>query len=261
VEVDNIDPLDIRKTPPLLDPLVLPKPTEMPFQQSFNEPSMFHSMASRAPYPLQWILMIPLILLVEYNLQVCPATSAIYSDFMLLTSFLWKFILVCKSLDYKLLNDSAPRSSQEFSPISRSSSNLSDPDYALHGPSARCINFAAANGVDSQSAVFQAPIPTDNFTRALLFLSTSCLYILTVLYLVACTDRTLDARAASSSHAPEYALFGFNSLSSSNGSALHSPYIVHHNKPLALALLFRVVVGLPAITMRDLLTWYEYVGG
>jgi hypothetical protein len=106
-------------------------------------------MTGHTPYLLQWMLMIPLILWVEYNLQVCPATSAIYPDFMLLTSYLWKFILVCRSLDYKLLNGSAPRSSQDFSPISRSSSNLSDSAYALHGPPALCINFAAANGVDT----------------------------------------------------------------------------------------------------------------
>jgi hypothetical protein len=49
-------------------------------------------------------------------------------------------------------------------------------------------------------------------------------------------------------------------LSSSNGSAPRSPCIVHHNKPLVPAPRFRVVVGLPAITMKDLLTWYEYVG-
>jgi hypothetical protein len=40
-------------------------------------------MAGRAH--LQWMLMIPLTLWVEYNPQVC---SAIYLDFMLLTSYL-----------------------------------------------------------------------------------------------------------------------------------------------------------------------------
>jgi hypothetical protein len=45
-----------------------------------------------------------------------------------------------------------------------------------------------------------------------------------------------------------------------HGSAPCSPCIVHHNEPLARAPLFRVVVGLPAIIMKDWLTWYEYVG-
>ncbi|KAJ7849467.1 hypothetical protein B0H13DRAFT_2402693 [Mycena leptocephala] len=182
VEVDDIDHLDIRKTTPLLDPLgpalkntLEHKPTDMPFQRFF-------------------------------------ITSAIYPDFMLLTSYLWKFILVFRPLDYKLLNGSAPRSSQEFSPILWSSSNLSDSDH----PHGLCINFAAANGVDAQSAVFQAPVPTDDFTS--------------------CMDRTLDARAASSLRAPEYAPFGLNSLSSSNGSAPRSLCIVHHNEPLVPAL-------------------------
>jgi hypothetical protein len=31
-------------------------------------------------------------------------------------------------------------------------------NHTLHGPAALCINFAAANGVDTQSAAFQAPV-------------------------------------------------------------------------------------------------------
>jgi hypothetical protein len=185
------------------------KPTDMPFQQSYRlEVTVslvsIHSMTGHTPYPLQWMLMIPLILWVEYNLQVCPATSAIYPDFMLLTSYLWKFILVCRSLDYKLLNGSAPRSSQDFSPISRTPAPISliPPMHCmglLHCVSTLLLLMAWTPNPPCSRHLFQQTI--------LPVSCSSCLYI--VLYLVACMDRTPDARAASSSCAP----FGFNSLS------------------------------------------------
>ena len=147
------------------------------------------------------MLMIPLILWVDYDLQVCPATSAIYPDFMLLTSYLWKFILVCRSLDYKLLNGSAPRStgSQESSPISRISSNLSDSDHTLHGRLR-----GGSNLLPLMAWTPNLPCSKHPFQRTILpVCCSSCLYILTVLYLV-----TYIERAASSSHAPEYPRLG-----------------------------------------------------
>jgi hypothetical protein len=57
-------------------------------------------------------------------------------------------------------------------------------------------------------------------------------------------------------HAPEYAPFGFNSLSLSNGSAPRSPCIVRHNEPLVPAPLLSSCWS----ACYHFLTWYEYVG-
>ncbi|KAJ7928274.1 hypothetical protein B0H13DRAFT_1860706 [Mycena leptocephala] len=135
VEVDDINPLDIRKTSPLLDPLgpVLEnipehEPTDMPFQQSFREP-----MDVDDP--------------IDSLSRVQPTSPSSYLS-----------LIVCDSPYTSGSSSCAQKQSGISFNLTEQLQLESHSDHALHGPAALCINFAAANGVDAQSAAFQAPV-------------------------------------------------------------------------------------------------------
>ncbi|KAJ7813701.1 hypothetical protein B0H13DRAFT_1925278 [Mycena leptocephala] len=84
------------------------------------------------------------------NLQICPfnnlsgSLSTTYKSIQL-------FILIF------ILYSAKKQSGISFNFMEQLQFELHS-NHTLHGPAALCINFAAANGVDTQSAAFQAPV-------------------------------------------------------------------------------------------------------